>query len=40
VLLLRHGYNHGEPVEAAGADALLDRLDDLPPALAAARLSS
>ncbi len=29
VVLLRHGYNHGEPVEAAGADRLLDRLDDL-----------
>lgn len=30
VVLLSHGYNHGEPLEAAGADALLARLDDLP----------
>lgn len=37
VVLLRHGYNHGEPVEAAGADAVLDRLDELPPLVAAAR---
>ena len=29
VVLLRYGYNHGEPVEAAGADAVLDRLDEL-----------
>ncbi len=29
VVLVRHGYNHGEPVEAAGADRLLDRLDAL-----------
>ncbi len=29
VVLMRYGYNHGEPVEAAGADAVLDRLDDL-----------
>jgi phosphoglycolate phosphatase len=29
VVLLSHGYNHGEPVEAAGADAVLQRLDDL-----------
>lgn len=36
VVLLRHGYNHDEPVEAAGADAVLDRLDTLPPLLAAA----
>lgn len=29
VVLVRYGYNHGEPVEAAGADALIDRLDGL-----------
>lgn len=29
VVLLRHGYNHGEPLEAAGADLLLHRLDEL-----------
>jgi len=27
VVLVRYGYNHGQPVEAAGADALVDRLD-------------
>lgn len=27
VVLVRYGYNHGEPPEAAGADALVDRLD-------------
>ena len=34
VALARYGYNHGEPVEAAGADALFTRLDELswPPA--------
>jgi phosphoglycolate phosphatase len=31
VVLLSHGYNHGEPVEGAGADAVLDRLDGLIP---------
>jgi phosphoglycolate phosphatase len=35
VVLVRYGYNHGEPVEAAGADALVDRLDELPALLAA-----
>lgn len=30
VVLLGHGYNHGEPLEAAGADALLAQLDHLP----------
>ena len=29
VLLVRYGYNHGEPVESAGADATTDRLDAL-----------
>lgn len=29
VVLATYGYNHGEPVAAAGADALFDRLDVL-----------
>ena len=29
VVLVRYGYNHGEPVEAAGADAVIDRIDEL-----------
>lgn len=29
VVLLRHGYNHGRPLEAEGADALFDRLDEI-----------
>lgn len=29
VLLVRYGYNHGQPVDAVGADRLLDSLDDL-----------
>ncbi len=29
VLLLRGGYNHGLPVDGAGADLVLDRLDQL-----------
>lgn len=29
VVLVRYGYNHGEPVESAGADLLVDRLDEL-----------
>jgi phosphoglycolate phosphatase len=36
VVLVRYGYNHGEPVEAAGADALIDRLDQIGPLLRAA----
>jgi phosphoglycolate phosphatase len=39
VVLLSHGYNHGEPVETAGADAVLDRLDELLPLLEAAAAS-
>lgn len=35
VVLVRYGYNHGQPVEAVGADALLDRLDELPALLGA-----
>jgi phosphoglycolate phosphatase len=29
VVLVRHGYNHGEPIERVDADALIDRLDQL-----------
>ncbi len=29
VVLVRYGYNHGEPVESAGPDAVVDRLDQL-----------
>lgn len=29
VVLVRYGYNHGQPVQAVGADALVDRLDEL-----------
>ena len=30
VVLVSYGYNHGEPVAAMGADAVIDRLDALP----------
>jgi phosphoglycolate phosphatase len=29
VVLMRYGFNHGEPVAEAGADAVLDRIDEL-----------
>jgi phosphoglycolate phosphatase len=29
VVLMSYGYNHGEPVAAVGADAVLDRIDQL-----------
>lgn len=29
VVLVSYGYNHGEPASAVGADAVIDRLDDL-----------
>jgi phosphoglycolate phosphatase len=29
VVLVRYGYNHGEPVESAGPDRVVDRLDEL-----------
>lgn len=29
VVLVSYGYNHGEPATSAGADAVIDRLDDL-----------
>lgn len=31
VVLVTYGYNHGEPVESAGADACVDRLDHIDP---------
>jgi phosphoglycolate phosphatase len=30
VVLVSYGYNHGEPAASAGADAVVDRLDQLP----------
>lgn len=36
VVLVRYGYNHGEPVEQVDADALVDRIDELPGAWARA----
>jgi phosphoglycolate phosphatase len=35
VILLRHGYNHGAPVDGLGAMAVLDRLDAIGPWLRA-----
>ncbi|MFD0879966.1 phosphoglycolate phosphatase [Variovorax dokdonensis] len=35
VVLMRYGYNHGEPVEAVDADGLLDSLAELAPMLRA-----
>jgi len=29
LVLVRYGYNHGQPIESAGADALVDRLDEI-----------
>ena len=29
VVLVSYGYNHGEPVAAAGADAVVNRIDDI-----------
>lgn len=34
VVLVSYGYNHGEPVASAGADAVIDRIDALPALLA------
>jgi phosphoglycolate phosphatase len=31
VVLVRYGYNHGEPVDQVGADALVDRIDQIDP---------
>ncbi len=33
VVLVSYGYNHGEPIAAAGADAVVDRLDQVVPLL-------
>jgi phosphoglycolate phosphatase len=30
VVLVSYGYNHGEPAASAGADAVVDRMDQLP----------
>ena len=30
VVLVSYGYNHGDPVAAVGADAVIDRIDQLP----------
>ena len=35
VVLVSYGYNHGEPVAAAGADAVVDRIDAIPALLGA-----
>jgi phosphoglycolate phosphatase len=32
VVLVRYGYNHGEPVETVDADGFVDRLDQIDPA--------
>jgi phosphoglycolate phosphatase len=29
LVLVRYGYNHGQPIESAGADVLVDRLDQI-----------
>ena len=33
VVLVSYGYNHGEPISAAGADAVVDRIGDVLPLL-------
>ena len=38
VVLVSYGYNHGQPVAAAGADACIDRLTDVLSLLSRARL--
>ena len=30
VVLMRYGYNHGEPIDSVDADAFVDRIDELP----------
>lgn len=37
VVLVSYGYNHGEPVTSAGADAVVDSLEQLPALLAGLR---
>jgi phosphoglycolate phosphatase len=29
LVLVRYGFNHGQPIESAGADVLVDRLDEI-----------
>jgi phosphoglycolate phosphatase len=36
VVLVSYGYNHGEPVSSAGADAVVDRIGDVLPLLRSA----
>jgi phosphoglycolate phosphatase len=31
VVLMRYGYNHGEPVESVDADGVVDRIDQIDP---------
>ena len=33
VVLVSYGYNHGEPASSAGADAVVDRIDEIVPRL-------
>ena len=33
VVLVSYGYNHGEPASSAGADAVVDRIDEIAPRL-------
>ena len=40
VALVSYGYNHGQPVALAGADAVIDRLDQLAPLLRARRAAT
>jgi len=35
VVLVSYGYNHGEPIASAGADAVVDRIDQIVPLLLA-----
>ena len=30
MVLVRYGYNHGEPIDSVDADAFVDRIDELP----------
>ena len=39
VVLVSYGYNHGEPIAAAGADAVVDRIDAIPALLPGLSLS-
>ena len=37
VVLVSYGYNHGEPAQVAGADAVVDRIDEIPALLSVRR---